>query len=408
MAERAKPRVAIVAFTSQPGLGSEYEVGWQWALLGARIARGWVLTRRSCWEAIPGRPRSWRGWRIKRAGGAIWVAIDLPGARGLFPGRRLMRSHYLLWQILVWSWLRRHRRSFGFAHHLTFVAAWFPPFAAFAGLPLVWGPIGTNPPVPPFYRARLGPAAQIKAAVRTLVTQGLVRWNPILPLVARRTRAAFAISEHVRGLLPQSLRPRVVVHPAIALDPAWLRSPQSSPAGAETLLFVGRGMDIKLPRLALDVARQVIARRPTAAAILIGEGLPQMLGGAAAGERLTLRAAIPQAELRALYSTCAMFLFPSVEASGFVTLEAMAAGLPVACLEGSGAAFFSGADNPLVVAVDGDWDAVRDRLVAAILALLDDPAALARAGQAARQRAAEFAWERYEPFLAGLYARASA
>lgn len=406
MAGRAKPRVAIIAFTSQPELGSEYEVGWQWALLGARISRAWVLTRRACWDAIPGRARLIDGWRIKRAGGAIWVAIDVPGAPRLFAGRRLMRTHYLIWQLLVWRQLRRHRRRFAFVHHLTFVAAWFPPFAAFCGLPLLWGPIGTNPPVPPFYRDRLGMGARLKAAVRALVTQSMVRRNPLLPLVATRTFKAFAISEHVRGLLPPALRQRTEIHPAIALDPAWLTATRSINDRSPTLLFVGRGMDIKLPRLALDVARQVIALRPDARAILIGEGLPDLLGNGAASDRLEVRAAIPQAQLRALYEQSAVFLFPSFEASGFVTLEAMAAGLPVACLAGTGAAFFSGPGNPLTIAPDSDWGTVRERMASSIIALLEDPLALERASMAARDRAADYAWDRYEPFLARLYAAA--
>lgn len=406
MSGRAKPRVAIVAFTSQPGLGSEYEVGWQWALLGARIARAWVLTRRDCWNAIPGRARLVGGWRIKRAGGAIWVAVDIPAAPRMFPGRRLMRSHYLIWQMLVWWHLRRHRRHFAFVHHVTFVAAWFPPLAAFSGLPLVWGPIGTNPPVPEFYRDRLGIGARAKAAVRTLVTQGMVRHNPLLPSVARRTRAAFAISDHVRGLLPASLRERTQVHPAIALDAAWLDASSQADETPATLLFVGRGMDIKLPRLALDVARHVIAARPGVRALMIGEGLPELLGSSAQGAGVEVRAAIPQDQLRALYRQSAIFLFPSFEASGFVTLEAMAAGLPVACLDGTGAALFSGSDNPLVIAPEGDWDKVRDQMSAAILELLADPYALAAASEAARQRAAHFSWDRYEPFLNGVYTAA--
>ena len=399
----AKPRVGIVAFTAQPGLGSEYEVGWQWALLGAQIARAWVLTRRACWEAIPGRSRRWRGWRIKYAEGAVWIAIDLPGAPRWFPGRRLMRTHYLLWQILVWAWLRRNQRGFAFVHHLTFVAAWFPPFAAFSGLPLVWGPIGTNPPIPRFYRGRLRLAARMKAAVRTLVTQGMVRWNPLLPLVARRTNSAFAISNHVRELLPEAMRARVLVHPAIALEPSWLDLTERAKRHSATLLFVGRGMDIKLPRLSVDVARQVIARRPAASAILIGEGLPQLLENEPTGDRLTVRSEIPQAELRELYADCTLFLFPSVEASGFVTLEALAAGLPVACLEGTGAAYFSGPDNPLSVSADGDWDTVRDALVERIVSYLDNPETHAALARQARARAAEFTWAGYRPFLKTLY-----
>ena len=80
-----RPRVALVAFTAQPGQGSEYEVGWRWALLAARVARPVVLTRRACWDAIPGRGRCVDGQRLKRSHGALFVAVDVPGAPRLFP-----------------------------------------------------------------------------------------------------------------------------------------------------------------------------------------------------------------------------------------------------------------------------------------------------------------------------------
>ena len=398
-----RPRLALIAFTAQPGQGSEYEVGWRWALLAARVARPVVLTRRACWDAIPARGRCVDGQRLKRSHGALFVAVDVPGAPRLFPGRRLMRSHYLVWQVLVLAWLLRRRGCFALVHHVTFVAAWFPPFAAFAGLPFVWGPIGTNPPMPEFYRARLKPVDRLRATLRTFVTQSLVRYNPVLPLVARRCTVAFAITEHVRGLLPTALRERTRVHPAIGIADDWFEVASANRTRNDTMLFVGRAMDIKLPRLAYRVMRSVIAQRPQASGVMIGEGVPAMLAREPASAGVELREHIPQDRLRGLYRDAGLLLFPSVEASGFVTLEALANGLPVACIEGFGAAAFAGGQGPLVVPADGGWDAVHDRLVEAIVAYLDDPASHAAAADQARLRAHDFAWESYEPFLKEVY-----
>ena len=402
-----RPRVALVAFTAQPGQGSEYEVGWRWALLAARIVRPVVLTRRACWDAIPAPAHSIGGQWLKRSNGVLFVAVDIPRAPRLFPGRRLMRSHYLLWQVLVLAWLRRRRRCFGFVHHVTFVAAWFPPFAAFAGLPFVWGPIGTNPPMPEFYRARLGRIDRFRAALRTFVTQSLVRYNPLLPLVGRRSAGAFAISDHVRGLLPAAMRERTRVHPAIGIGGDWFEGAGATGGRNDTMLFVGRAMDIKLPRLAYRVMRSVIAHRPKTRGVMIGEGLPAMLSREPSCAGVALREHIPQDDLRKLYHDAGLLLFPSVEASGFVTLEALASGLPVACIEGFGAAAFAGREGPLVMPVDGGWDAVHDRLVEAIVNFLDRPAAQrAVAAAEARVRAQAFAWDNYLRFLGELYSSA--
>ena len=197
--------------------------------------------RRGC-RRIGSRRRARRCAISACSHGALFVAVDVPGAPRLFPGRRLMRSHYLIWQALVLVWLRRRRRWFELVHHVTFVAAWFPPFAAFAGMPFVWGPIGTNPPMPEFYRARLKPVDRLRATLRTFVTQSLVRYNPVLPLVARRCVAAFAITEHVRGLLPTALRVRTRVHPAIGIADEWFEVASANRTRNDTMLFVGRAM----------------------------------------------------------------------------------------------------------------------------------------------------------------------
>ena len=173
------------------------------------------------------------------------------------------------------------------------------------------------------------------------------------------------------------------------------------------MLFVGRAMDIKLPRLAYRVMRSVIARRPQAKGVMIGEGLPAMLAGEPPAMGIDLREHIPQDRLRTLYLDAGLLLFPSVEASGFVTLEALANGLPVACIAGFGAAGFAGTEGPLVVSAEGGWDRVHDRLVNAIVAYLERPSdRLASAADQARKRASVFAWDNYLPFLRQMYGAA--
>ena len=407
MTDQRRPRIALVAFTAQPGLGSEYEVGWRWALLAARVTRATVLTRRACWEAIPGQVRLWRGNLLKRSRGLTFIAIDLPGARRFFPGRRLMRSHYLFWQVLVLVWLRRNRQAFALVHHVAFVAAWFPPLAAFAGLPFLWGPIGTNPPIPDFYSDRLGTIDRLKVAGRTLVNRSLVRYNPLLPLVARRCLGAFAISGYVRGLLPADLQTRTEVHPAIGVAEDWITEDIAGlPPPTVAMLFVGRAMEFKLPRLAYQVMGTVCSLRPGTRAVMIGEDLPHMLKDETSFPAVELREHIAQDQLQKLYRESRMLVFPSVEPSGFVTIEALANGLPVACIEGYGAATFTGEDGPLVVPIEGGWNSVHDGMVTAIIAYLDNPGSHAAAESHARDRAREFTWNSYLPFLERLYARA--
>lgn len=405
MSVARRPRAAILAFVAQPNLGSEYEVGWRWPFLAKGVVRPYVLSRLECWRALPGRARQIGELQVKTIDGVHFIAIDVSFGPRFFQGRRLTRTHYLIWQIMVLFWLRANRSKFDLVHHVNFVAAWFPPLAPLSGIPFVWGPIGTNPPMPRFYRDRLPFVAKVRAAVRTFVTQSMVRWNPLYLIVAPRCRAAFAISAHVRGLLPKTLRERTQVHPGIAIDPSWFgAAPDTGPTG-ETLLYVGRAMDIKLPRLAYRVAADVIRERPGTNAVFVGEGLPALLEGEVGNLCIEVREHMAQDTVRALYRSAAVFLFPSVEASGFVTLEALANGLPVACLDGTGAAYFAGPDNPMTVSSKGDWGDVQSRLSASIVAYLSD-AARGEMSETCRARARLFMWESYRSFLEKFYADA--
>lgn len=398
------PRVAVIAFTTQPGLGSEYEVGWRWALLAGQAARAVVLTRRECFEAIPGRARQVGGIRAKRSHGATFVAVDLPFAPALFPHRRLTRTHYLFWQVLVLAWLRRHRRSFDFAHHVNFVAAWFPPFAAFSTLPLLWGPVGTNPPIPSAYLEMFGLAGKAKALLRRFVTVELVRNNPLLHLAAPRITRAFAITEYVRSLLPARLQLRTDIHPAIALDGTWGTGLTAAGGASDLILFVGRAIDVKLPRLAFDAAARAIAIRGKGEALLIGEHLSRFLADAPPAPGVTVRDSVTQDELREIYATAGIFLFPSLESSGFVTLEAMANGLPVVTLTGTGAELFAGSEAGIAITPPSSYREAVEALATAVVALLDDPIGRARMADAARERVAQFEWTRYLPFVQEIYA----
>ena len=46
-------RIIATAFTCEPNLGSEYEVGWRWALSLGKVANTVALTRRSSYNNIP-------------------------------------------------------------------------------------------------------------------------------------------------------------------------------------------------------------------------------------------------------------------------------------------------------------------------------------------------------------------
>jgi len=73
---------------------------------------------------------------------------------------------------------------------------------------------------------------------------------------------------------------------------------------------------------------------------------------------------VPQDELRSLYESSSVLLYPSVEAQGLVVAEALAAGLPTITLAGTGPSILAGSTG-WHVALDGAAEGLRVALTEA-------------------------------------------
>jgi glycogen(starch) synthase len=165
-----------------------------------------------------------------------------------------------------------------------------------------------------------------------------------------------------------------VLHTGV--DVRAFRPPVERPAGAPTVLFVGRVAASKGALDLLDAAARVAARRPGLTLRLVGAGEASVLSEVAARARkapgLSVESVghVARARLTAEYARADLFAAPSrwEGGPGFVYLEAMASGLPVIACSGSGAAeVVTDGETGLLVA-PGDVDA----LVAALERMLTD------------------------------------
>jgi glycosyltransferase involved in cell wall biosynthesis len=119
------------------------------------------------------------------------------------------------------------------------------------------------------------------------------------------------------------------------------------------------------------------------------EGLFANVEWAARTDRILFTGYVPDEDLRALYSSCRVSVYPSVyEGFGLPPLEAMACGAPVITSR-----------IPVIVETVGTNARLIDpsdarELTAALVELLTDSGARAHFSEAGLQRAAEFTWER--------------
>ena len=238
-----------------------------------------------------------------------------------------------------------------------------------------------------------------------------------LPLVVRIADTIITPTESIKREVCDHLgvkAARVVAIPLAARDCfqplAWAETIQTRERlGIEEdfLLFVGTLEPRKNLLTLLKALVRIVGDTPLRPQLVIAGGQGWMMDEsfafiqeAALGDRLCLTGYLRDEELRALYSSCKAFIYPSVyEGFGLPPLEAMACGAPVIASRipalqetlGSAAHLFEPTD------VEG--------LAKSIVDLLEDKSRRQRLQLAGRQRAAEFSWERTARQTLAVYER---
>jgi glycosyltransferase involved in cell wall biosynthesis len=162
--------------------------------------------------------------------------------------------------------------------------------------------------------------------------------------------------------LPGPVTGEVVIMPSSVLHRADIErvaSRQATPGATSGLrvLFVGRLVGWKGPGLALAAFAAYAADHPDAQFDLYGDGpmrgwLERRAAALGVADKVTFNGRVERADLLDAYADHHVFLFPSMhDSSGFASLEAMAAGLPVVCLDtgGPGASVPAGAGRKIAV-----------------------------------------------------------
>jgi len=238
----------------------------------------------------------------------------------------------------------------------------------------------------------------------------------LVPLAARRSARVIAVSEATRRDLVERLglvRERVDVVPH-GIGPSSDAAPTGEPELRARLRLDERPVVLSLSakrphknlRGLLDATARIPAeRRP----VLVLPGYPtpheaelrahaDMLGVA---DDVRFVGWVGDADVAGLLGLSAAFVFPSFyEGFGLPVLEAMAAGIPVACSNRSSLPEVAGGAALLFDPDDAG------SIAAAIERLLSDRAEAGRLREAGRRRAAEFTWARAAELTLASYERA--
>ena len=401
-------RVLMSAYACEPGKGSEPGVGWNLAKAMAKRHDVWVLTRANNRVVIEAELAE------RPVPNLDFLYYDLPRwARWWKRGGRGVQAYYYLWQLGAARIARlvHEKLNFDIAHHVTFGKYWAPAAAGFAGIPFIWGPVGGGESMPRTFLKGLSLRSRAYEWIRSLA-----RWvgerGPLVRATAHRAKIAVAVAPETTHRLRKMVRCPVIEIPAVALAAnefqQFAKKENRLPANTNvTLMSVGRLLGWKGYHLAIRAFAQ--ADLPDARYVILGEGpekknLKALIKKLDVQDRVEIVGAVPRPEVLERLGDADVFLHPSLhDSGGWATLEAMAAGLPVICLDIGGPAVQVNSKVGRKIAAINPDQAVDD-LSKAMREVTTDPDLRSRLGEAARQHvASEFTWEKKAEQLSKVY-----
>lgn len=330
-------RVLLLAYTCEPGAGSEAGNGWGW--VRAWVAAGWsvtVLTRRESKLAIE---------REKLASGQ-WSQVEFRYIDDSIPAWvRLPRkfrpyAKYIRFQRRARRLIRRDG-GYDLAHHATWGTATFGSALTVADCPLILGPIGGAQVTDPGLRYWFG-QEWVWEWLRNQVVRVLLRGPGPMKSTVRRASLVLATNEATASLARTLGGKRV--HMMLADAPAAggpLRN--RLPAGGLQVLWVGRMLPRKGLNLAIEAFAVLSERLPPAVLTIVGDGPCRAESEALAkrlriSDRIRFVGRVQPTEVSRFYAEADVHLFPSLRDSfGAQLLEAAAFGLPSVVLDQHGA-----------------------------------------------------------------------
>lgn len=404
--------VLITAYAVNPYKGSEDGTGWNFIYQVAHRYRVVAITRKNNRAAID-------KYREATSDDPVWQQLsfyyfDLPyWMRFWKRGPRGSGIYFYMWQWGIVPFIRRHGFTFDLAHSLNFHSDSHPNFLWRLGKPVIWGPLGHHPRVPSQFMNHYTWQAYVKDRLYFIGKKLVKRMDPFLRIAARKSAYILPINSDAAAVFKRQAH-KLMIMPAIgAPRPHRTHSPDEE---LFIVLSVGRLVPMKGFDLAIEsylhfyTALSAEDRQKTAL-YLVGSGpeeehLLDLARGRVGGDTVRLISWVTFLEMQQIYQQARVFLFPSHEGAGMVTVEAMAYGLPVVCLQNSGPGEIVSDACALTVPVDSYETTVRG-LCEALHALHGDTALYNRMSQAAiKHFEATYYWPVKVARLMDLYEKA--
>jgi glycosyltransferase involved in cell wall biosynthesis len=391
-------KILLSAYACEPGFGSEAAVGWTWASQLGPEHEVHVITRESNRAAIEAE------LAVRPLPRVHFSYFDLPPwIRAWKRGNRGVHLYYFLWQIGAYRVARALHEAVAFdvVHHVTFASVRFPSWMGLLGPPFIFGPVGGGEYSPRALWWPLGWRPRIRETLR-FVSLPWVRYSPLMWWTFARCSRIFLTSQQTAACVPARFRAKTQVMLAIGVSEGEIATPPLAAAAALSsglrIVFAGRLTYLKGMEFGLRAFAKLSRQHPDSELTLIGDG-PERERWQRTAETLGIASQVRwvpslarEQFLRVLPGFDAL-LFPGLHDSGaMVVLEALAAGVPVVCLDIGGPGELVTDACGFKIAADSPRRAV-DGMAEALLKLAADPRLRSEMGRRAREHAAlHHAW----------------
>lgn len=387
----------ISAYSCEPERGSEPGVGWNTVCQAAQNHEVWVITRANNRESIE------RAIARKPLPNVHFIYFDLPQwARFWKKGARGVHLYYYLWQLAACRAAKKAIRNvrFDVAHHITFVTYSYPSLLTFLGIPYVWGPVGGGESAPFAFWKSFGWRGLLFEALRTFARKR-GEWDPLVRRTARKAAIAVATTKETASRVRSLGACRIITQNQAALNEADLNILKAIPIRKSVpfrIFSAGRLLHWKGFHLGIEAFSRLLTEFPDSEYWVMGDGperqrLEKLVKRLGIAHRVTFFGNISRSETFQKISGCDVMLFPSLhDSGGWASVESMAAGRPIVCLDLGGPALQVDTATGFKIPAIHPAQATR-KITEALISLASNPTLRLRMAEECRVRVqSDFSW----------------
>ena len=328
-----------------------------------------------------------------------WLTFWKKGGRGI-------RTYYYIWMITAALFMKKQNIKFDIVHHITFVNDWLPSFFHLLKTrenKFIWGPIGSHDPIEDKFLD--GNKRKIIEKIRIFLQVFFRNIDLSFHICKAKADCIIGINENVRNKLNLGEAKNFMAEPAIGIKKSVLSEIKSfeKDSNTFTIISVGRLLYIKNFKLTITAFAKFIKANPTIKNVklqIIGEGgdrhsLENLCVDLDIEKYVEFTGNIPLSKVQEQFSKANLFLFPTLESAGFVTLEAMSNSLPVVAMKYGGPKQFikSNVDEQLVSSKQ-EYDVIASDIARKLELFYNDKDLALKVGKQNKQNMLDnFTWE---------------